>query len=78
MIPLKTISIQRNDRACPRCGWRPDREEGSARYEDLLNHVEERHGMGKPIFTEKTIFLNGYGAHMCEVAIFINFGVRRL
>jgi hypothetical protein len=72
MIPMKTIWIHQFDRICPDCSWKPDCDEGSARYSDLIDHVMKSHGMGKPSFEDKTIFVNGHGAQKCEVAIFTN------
>lgn len=69
---MKTISIHQNDRACPDCGWKPDNQESSARYGDLIDHVMKYHGMGNPVFNDETIFVNDFGAQKCEVAIFIS------
>jgi hypothetical protein len=68
---MKITEFGQTSRTCPECGWKPLSVEGSVRYSELIDHVMKFHGMGKPILKDKTIFVTGYGAQKCEVAIFI-------
>lgn len=70
---MKTIEVDQTHRVCPDCGWKPINAEGSARYGELIHHVMEIHGMERPRFGHKTIFVTGYGDQKCEVARFIRY-----
>jgi hypothetical protein len=67
---MKKIEINQTIRTCPECGWKPDNKEGSAMYGDLIEHVMKAHNMGKPYFTDRTIFVKDLGEQKLEVAIF--------
>lgn len=71
MVPMKITEIDRTNRKCPDCSWKPASVEGAARYGELIDHVMKFHGMGKPILKDRTIFVKDLGAQKLEVAIFI-------
>jgi hypothetical protein len=70
---MKTIEVDQTTRACPDCGWKPVSMEASARYGELIDHVMALHGMGKPEFGDRTVFVTGQGGQKCEVARFIRY-----
>jgi hypothetical protein len=59
---------------CPKCHWKPNTEEHSAIFSDLIDHAMTAHRLPSPTFGEKPVLLTtGPPADFCEAAWFLEF-----